>query len=97
MLSFLTLTVSAVVVFAALLDPGIELTNSLTHQLAEMIVQGRIPIWVPAPIPGIARTMLRLSLDEGSTDIYLYIVDVMYKLVMLHFLADRQILLYLGF
>lgn len=80
--SFLTLTVSAVVVFAAFQGPGSDLTNSLTANQAEMIVQVTIPTWV-APKPGArVQTTLRLSLEESKNDIYLYIVHVLYKLLM---------------
>ena len=82
---FLTLTVSAVVVLAAFLDPGRKLTNSLTARQAERIVQVRGPMGVPVPGAPVVHTTLCLSLGEGRNDIYLYMAYVLHQLLMFRF------------
>lgn len=60
-----TLTVSTVVVLAALLDPGRKLTCFLTAHHSGMIID-EVPRWVAAPKRGEpVITKLRLSLNES--------------------------------
>lgn len=88
--SLLTLTVSAVVVFAALLGPGRKLTNSLTAHPAEMIVQAMIPRRVPVLIP-VAWVQTKLCCSLEKNRIMLISTQVMYKAVMSRFLnRDRS-------
>lgn len=69
-LAFLTLTVSAVVVFAALLVPERKLTDSFTAHPAEMIVQAVIPVRVAVAVP-VARVQTRFcfSLEENESNV----------------------------
>lgn len=67
LLSFLTLTVSTVVVCAALLEPGWKVTHPPTAFLSKGIIQLKTPVWEPSPTPGAkGRTLFPLSLQEQT-------------------------------
>lgn len=71
LLSFLTLTVSTIVVSAALLKPDRKATHPPTAVLDHGIIAIGKSAKGPAPSPGACGTSFPLSLQECRTDIYL--------------------------